>query len=43
MQDRVKEAEDIMKVEKKKAQERVQQVEREFYEKERTLHDRLKQ
>ena len=42
MQDRVKEAEDIMKQEKKKASERVQQVEREFNEKEKTLTDRLK-
>lgn len=42
MQERVKEAEDNMKQEKKKAQDRVQQVEREYGEKERALNENLK-
>ncbi len=42
MQAQVKEAEDTMKREKKKAEERVALVEREFGEKERTMMERLK-
>ncbi len=39
----MREAEDSAKLEKKKAQERVAQVERDFNEKERLMTDKLKQ
>ena len=42
MQDRVKEAEQVMETEKQRCQDRIKQVEDEFNLKERTLHDKLK-
>jgi hypothetical protein len=42
MQDRVKEAEQIMETEKQKCKERINQVESEFNLKERTLQEKLK-
>lgn len=42
MQDRVKEAEQVMETEKQRCKERIKQVEDEFNLKERTLHDKLK-
>jgi hypothetical protein len=42
MVDQVREAEDTVKRERKKAEEKVAAVEREFHEKERTLTERLK-
>jgi hypothetical protein len=38
----VREADDTVKRERKKAEEKVAAVEREFYEKERTMTDKLK-
>ena len=42
MVDQVREAEDTVKRERKKAEERVATVEREFNEKERNLMDKIK-
>lgn len=42
MQDRVKEAEEVMEKEKQKCKERIKQVEDEFNIKEKTLHEKLK-
>lgn len=42
MMDQVREAEETVKRERKKAEDRVAQVEREFNEKERTMTERLK-
>lgn len=42
MQDRVQEVQEIMEKEKRKHQERIQQIEQEYSDKERMLNDKLK-